>query len=111
MKTKKTELQKQWKHWASRLLVVALLALAWTSPTHAQRVTRPRAGSAGSWRLIGSVQADLRADHDAIFVKGPFDDFRRIKFKVTNAPVNIQRMVVTYDNGAPDNIDVRQNIP
>ena len=23
----------------------------------------------------------------------------------------MQRMVVTYDNGVPDNIDVRQNIP
>ena len=30
---------------------------------------------------------------------GPFDDFRRIKFKVTNAPLNLQRMVVTYDYG------------
>ena len=44
-------------------------------------------------------------------MKGPFDNFRRIKFKVTDAPLNMQHMVVTYDNGQPDKIDVRQNIP
>ncbi len=44
-------------------------------------------------------------------MKGPFDNFRKIKFKVTDAPLNMQRMVVTYDNGQPDNIDIRQNIP
>jgi len=47
----------------------------------------------------------------AIFVRGPFDNFRRIKFEVTDSPLRIHRMVVTYDNGAPDRIDVRQNIP
>jgi hypothetical protein len=44
-------------------------------------------------------------------VQGPYDKFRRIKFKVTDAPLNLYRMVVTYDNGAPDKIEVRQNIP
>jgi len=50
-------------------------------------------------------------DHDTIFVRGPFDNFRRIKFKVVDSPLNIHRMVVTYDNGAPDQIAVRQRIP
>ena len=44
-------------------------------------------------------------------MQGPFDDFRRIKFKVTDAPLNMERMVVTYDKGAPEQITVRQNIP
>jgi hypothetical protein len=87
------------------------VVLAWTAPAHAQRVTQPRAGAAGAWRLIGTVEADRRADHDAIFVRGPFDDFRRVKFKVTNAGLNLDRMVITYDNGVPDQINVRENIP
>ena len=111
MRIQQTEKQVWQKHWAVCLIVVTALALSATSLAHAQQVTAPRAGPPGSWRLIGTTQADFRADHDAIFVKGPFDDFRRIKFKVTNSPVNIQRMVVTYDNGVPDQIDVRQNIP
>jgi hypothetical protein len=49
--------------------------------------------------------------HDTIIVKGPFDNFLRIKFKVTDAPLNMMHLVVTCDNGQPDKIDIRQNIP
>ena len=75
------------------------------------KVTHPRAGAPGQWRLLGQVTANLTADHDVIVVRGPFDNFRRIKFKVTDAPLDIHRLIVTYDNGAPDNIDVRFRIP
>ena len=93
------------------LAIAGVIAFAWTIPANAQEVTRPRAGSPGAWRVIGTTQAGRAADHDSILVQGPFDDFRRIKFKVTNAPLSMQRMVITYDNGTPENIDVRQNIP
>jgi len=111
MNTKKTELNTQVKQWALCLVVVAALALAWTAPAHAQKAVAPRAGSSGTWRLIGTTHADRGADHDGIIVKGPFDNFRKVKFKVTDAPLNMQHMVITYDNGQPDKIDVRQNIP
>lgn len=87
------------------------MAITWAAPTYAEKVVAPRGGGPGDWRLIGTTHADHTADHDAIRVQGPFDNFRRIKFKVTDAPLNMQRMVVTYDNGVPDRIDVRQNIP
>jgi hypothetical protein len=93
------------------LTLLAAFALGAPAVALAQQVVRPNAGAAGEWRLIGQTHADHAADHDSIIVKGPFDNFRKIKFKVTNAPLNMQRMVVTYDNGQPDNIDVRQNIP
>jgi hypothetical protein len=88
-----------------------LLALLPARMSLAQKVVHPNAGPAGSWRLIGQTHADHGADHDTIVVQGPYDNFRRIKFKVTDAPLNMLRLVVTYDNGAPDNIEVRQNIP
>jgi hypothetical protein len=91
-------------------LAAAAVVLFCIAPAFSQQVRQPRAGAPGTWRLIGTVEADRRADHDAIFVRGPFDDFRKIKFKVTDAPLNLERMVVTYDNGVPDQIDVRQNI-
>jgi len=90
-------------------LMATLGSLA--APAHAQKVVQPNAGAAGTWKLIGQTHADHGADHDTIIVKGPFDNFRKIKFKVTDAPLNMQHMVVTYDNGAPDKIEVRQNIP
>ena len=94
------------------MAALATVAVAAAVPVQAgQQVTRPNAGPPGSWRLIGQTHANHTADHDVIVVKGPYDNFRKIKFKVTDAPLNMQYMLVTYDNGQPDRIDVRQNIP
>lgn len=95
-----------------RLAVTALVvAITWAVPTHAGKLGDPPRGGLGDWRLIGTTHADHTADHDTIRVPGPFDNFSRIKFKVTDAPLNMQHMVVTYDNGALDRIEVRQSIP
>ncbi len=93
---------------AGLALLLALAGLAGSAA--AAKVVQPQPGSGGSWRLIGQTHADHGADHDTIIVKGPYDNFRRIKFKVTDAPLNMQHIVVTYDNGAPDKIEIRQNI-
>jgi len=90
---------------------IAMLVAIWSAPLLGQGVSNPRRGSAGSWRAIGTAEAGFHADHDGILVRGPFNDFRRIKFKVTGAPLNLQRLVVTYESGTPDPIDVRHNIP
>ncbi len=90
---------------------MVLAAIGWVPAALAQKAVQPNPGAAGQWKLIGQTHADHGADHDTIVVQGPFDNFRRIKFKVTDAPLNMQRMVVVYDNGQPDNIDIRQNIP
>jgi hypothetical protein len=89
--------------------VAAMVALA-SLPVDADKGVKPNPGPAGSWRLIGQTHADHSNDHDTIVVKGPYDNFRKIKFKVTDAPLNMRHMVVTYDNGQPDKIDVRQDI-
>lgn len=51
------------------------------------------------------------ADHDGIVVKGPNDNFRKIKIAVRDAPLNLRKMVVTYDGGGVQNINVRYDIP
>ena len=75
-------------------------------------VSAPRPGAPGEWRYLGTVNARFTADHDAIVVQGPYDFFRKIKFKVTSAPINLIRLIVTYDDGGlPENIDTRFSIP
>ena len=91
---------------------IFVVMLGWSQASFAQQVTAPRAGGVGTWRLLGTTHANFTADHDAIYIKGPYDYFRRIKFKVTDAPVNIVRMVVRYDDGGlPENINTRFTIP
>jgi len=87
------------------LFLVPLFALA-------QQVSQPMPGSKGSWRLLGTSLANHSADHDLLVIKGPYDYFRRLKFKVTHAPLNMQRMVVKYDDGGlPEKIETRYDIP
>ena len=86
--------------WIATAAFGALTTLV--SPALAQRVTRPRAGGVGDWRLIGTLTANLVADHDSITVKGPFDDFRRIKLQVTGADLEIGRLVIAYDRGTAE---------
>ncbi len=88
-----------------------LLELGFSSHAWAQQVRQPRAGVVGSWRVIGTTEARFTADHDYIVVAGPFDNFRRVKFKVTDAPLRLVRMKITYEDGAPDEIPTAYNIP
>lgn len=94
----------------NKLLLVCSLLLV-TSITSAQ-VSKPNPGAKGTWKLLGTTHAQHTADHDAIIIAGPFDYFRKLKFKVTDAPLNMLRMVVRYDDGgAPESIELRNNIP
>ena len=68
--------------WFRSLAVLcATLSVLLTLSASAQRVVRPKPGPAGSWRVIGTVQADFKADHDTIIVRGPEDDFRKLRMK------------------------------
>jgi len=97
----------------STFAIAMVLALAVGLDARAgEQVTQPSAGARGTWKLLGRTQANHTADHDAIVIAGPYDYFRALKFKVTNAPLVLQRMVVRFDDGGlPENIDVRSQIP
>jgi hypothetical protein len=78
----------------------------------AQKNSRPNTGKVGTWHLIGSTKVTGGGvDYDIIRVTGPGDNFRKLKFKVTKSGLNMIRMVVTYDNGSSEKINIRQNIP
>ena len=92
--------------------LTTLMLLFIIAGVQAQQVSKPRPGAKGTWRVLGHTQANHSADHDMIIIKGPYDYFRRLKFKVTDAPLQMQRMLVRYDDGGrPENIDIRYNIP
>ena len=65
----------------------------------------------GSWEKLGRVTATHGADHDKIKVEGRNDDFRKLKFRVSDSPLNMHRIIVTYDNGGAVKLEVRENIP
>lgn len=106
--------QAKWAHMSKGIffaISIVMLTMFVSENMMAQKVRQPRAGVVGTWRLIGSTEANFTADHDGIVVAGPFDDFRKIKFKVTDAPLRLVKLVVTYDDGEPDNIETAFDIP
>tara|TARA_R110002124_G_scaffold278624_2_gene450718 strand:+ start:36 stop:467 length:432 start_codon:yes stop_codon:yes gene_type:complete len=93
-------------------LVFMLAAFFAINDAEAQRRVAPRAGNVGSWRVLGSKSASHTADHDVIVVSGPYDYYRKLKFKVTNSPVNMSRIIVRYDDGGrPEELNTRYDIP
>lgn len=93
------------------MLLLGFVAGATAVGADAQQRSRPAPGAPGTWRFIGQTHATHTVDHDSIVVRGPYDNFRAIKFRVRDAPLKLARLVVTYDNGAPDRISTRYNIP
>ncbi len=93
------------------LFIYLVLALVIVQIAKGQQIRTPRAAPVGSWQIIGTTQARFTADHDGIIVREPFNNFRAVKFKVTDAPLRMVKMVVTYADGAPDNIETMMDIP
>lgn len=93
-----------------KLILITLFALL-ASGIYAQEVRRGKAGAPGTWRVIGTTQAHFTADHDGIAVVPPFDNFRRVQIKVTDAPLRLVKMQVTYGDGAPDILPLAIDIP
>ena len=86
-----------------------LLLVSMASETYAQQVSSPRPGPAGSWRHIGTTMVAFKTDRDVIWVTGS-DAFRRLKFKVLDAPINLLDMKVYFENGQFQDIPLRFTI-
>jgi hypothetical protein len=67
----------------------------------------------GSYRrdLLGQAQVDGLRDHDRITVGRTEGRFQGIQIRVAGAPIEFQRVVVNYANGASEEIELRNRIP
>lgn len=60
------------------------------------------------WHKIGEVTADFKKEKEEVVVIGA-DRFASIRFKVTDAPIDLQSLEVFYESG--DKQDVKVNTP
>ena len=77
----------------------ALMILFFGITASTLRVSQPEAGNKDSWQLLGTTEAKFTSDHDAIIIVGPYDHYKKLKFKVTNAPITLKRLSIRYDDG------------
>ncbi|HEY1231811.1 MAG TPA: hypothetical protein VIB79_28235 [Candidatus Binatia bacterium] len=66
------------------------------------------AQSAKRWELLGHQEVNTRADHDRIDVGRHEGRFTELQVKVDGAPIEMRRMVVTFDNNETFTPRIRQ---
>src|SRR5262249_24690985 len=69
------------------------------------------AKSSGRWEYLGKAHVDGLADHDRIVVGRSEGRFRAIQIRVERAPIQFQRVLVHYGNGANEELKLRNRIP
>jgi hypothetical protein len=63
------------------------------------------------WVFLGQTTVDGQRDRDTIVIGRSEGSFRSIQLRVAGAPVEFQRVVVRYANGASEEVEVRDYIP
>lgn len=61
------------------------------------------------WQKIGDITASFKKTDESIVVLGA-DEFTAIKFKVTDAPINIERVQVFYESGDMEQINAAREL-
>jgi dihydrofolate reductase len=78
------------------LVVVVVALFAIVNMSFAQEPAVVTSSKTG-WHKIGETKADFKTESEGILVMGE-DTFKSIKLKVTDAPVNISKVIIYYEN-------------
>jgi len=62
------------------------------------------------WVYLGEANVDGSADHDRIKIGRDDGRFRALQIRVERAPIEFQRVVVHFGNGADEEIAIRNRI-
>ena len=68
-----------------------------------------RRGDTGRWEQLGRAYVDGRRDHDTIAVNDS-SSFRALQLEVIGGPIQFERVVVHFDNGADHELEIRDRI-
>src|SRR5215467_9129278 len=75
-----------------------------------QDLVATKTGPPGTWQELGTMTVKDTVNHDDIVFVGQAE-YRSLKFKVEDAPVNILNMNVIYQNGKVDQFNLKYQIP
>ena len=91
-------------------LLLVLFLLAPAIQTLAQNPAHQNAQETGTWHALGTLRAARMGDHDELKIAEPHAAYTKIKLKVTDAPLNLKRILIHYDDGQAQSIDSRYEI-
>jgi hypothetical protein len=89
-----------------KLMMVLLVAIGFTAQAQKPAVV---ADNEPGWKHIGQVTASFKTTSESIVVLGA-DEFQAIKLKVSDAPIQIDRIQVFYESGQMEELDVKAEL-
>ncbi len=89
-----------YKRVALPIVASLVLVCAFSQTLNAQR----------GWIHLGDKHVDGKSDHDKISIGRSEGSFRQLQIRVEKAPVNFQRVVVHFGNGADEELQFRELI-
>jgi hypothetical protein len=87
------------------LVVIQAVIINLTLAQKPEIVTSNKTG----WHKIGEVTASFKTKTESIAVWGA-DKFKAIRLKTTDAPINIERLTITYESGEIQEIPVSHEL-
>ena len=80
-------------------------------PTNEDPVMLKTSEDQRKWEKLGTRQVNFKAERDEIAVTAQDGTFSALKLKVNNAGINLTKMIVHFQNGQKQDVNIRQNIP
>lgn len=87
---------------SASMVVIAIFAITTSFTTTAKSAKKP-----GEWFFLEDKKVGFGADHDVIHFGNWKDDVRQIKLKITDGPLKMYSMKIYFDNGAGQNVELR----
>ena len=84
------------------LLTIAAFGIS----VSAQEVVASKSGAPGTWQELGTITVKSDLNHDDIVLAG-FSEYRSLKLKAVDAPVNIVNMSVIWQDGKVDQLNIK----
>jgi len=93
-----------------KIILLFLAVATFSTCVSAQGLVASKTGPPGTWQELGAVNVNFTVNHDDIVLVGQAE-YRSLKFKVQDGPVNILNMNVIYQNGKVDQFNLKYQIP
>lgn len=92
-----------------KTLIIMMLAIAGCFGIASAQTPAVMISDAAGWHKIGEKTVDFKTESDEISVIGS-DRFSTIKFKVTEAAINLVSLEVSYESGDKQDVAINQEI-
>lgn len=92
-----------------QVLSIILLVLAGSFGIVSSQQTTVVSSDTAGWYKIGEANVDLKRDRDEIVVLGA-DQFKSIKLKVINVPIELKDLEIYYETGKRQDVNINKSL-